>query len=155
MKTIGTILAAITVTALTLYALAPSSTNVSTTMLKADKGYLFNVHECGTGNYPLQLVSWTNAEQVKSRATVHMSLTFTSKDISGQVESMVLSVKKMIPLFSQTYKSTVSFSKGANSTFENIFNIPMIPIHATVDAVATLKDASGTDLLTVCGQLTV
>ena len=155
MKTIATILAAITVTALTLYALSPSSSSASTTMLKADKGYLFNVHECGSGNYPLQLVSWTNAEQVYSRASVHMSFAFSSKELEGQFESMTLTVKKMIPLFSQTYKSSVAFSKGINSSFVILFNIPMIPIHATVDAVATLKDASGTDLLTVCAQLTV
>ena len=68
---------------------------------------------------------------------------------------MTLTVKKMIPLFSQTYKSSVAFSKGINSSFVILFNITMIPIHATVDAVATLKDASGTDLLTVCAQLTV
>ena len=155
MKTIGTIIAAMTLTALTLYTLYPSNSTGSSKLLGQSKGFLYDVKVCGTNNYDLDLVSWTNSEEVKSRSNVHMYLKFKSKTLSGTIKSMKVEISKVIPLFSQTYKSDVDFTPGNEATFSLNLVMPLIPVHFTVDTKATLKDESGNDMLTICGKLDI
>ena len=155
MKTIATVLTALTLTAITLYTFAPSTQpSTSKLLVGADKGYLYDVKVCGTNNYNLSLVSFTNAEPVKSRSNVHMNLKFKG-NADGAVESMKLSVSKVIPLFSQTYTNHVEYKAGEEATFSNVFSIPMIPISTTVDIQATLQDGNKKDLLTICAKLDI
>ena len=152
MKTVGTIVAALTLTALAIYTFAPSDTRKSSKLLRADKGFIYDVKVCGTNNYDLELVSWTNDTPVASRSNVMMHLKFKSSN-DGSVESMLLKVSKVIPLFSQTYKMNIDYKAGEENDLQSMFSTPLIPIHSTVDLKATIQNSTNSDLLTICGKL--
>ena len=154
MKTIATILASITLTALTVYTFYPTASTGSNKLLGASKGFLYDVKVCGTNDYNLSLVSFKNDEQVKSRANVHMHLNFKGAQ-DGHMSNLVLKVSKVIPLFSQTYPADVDFKADNEATFGMVLSMPTIPIHATVDIQATVQDADKKDLLTVCAKLDI
>ena len=152
MKALAVTLIALTLTGLALYSLKNETRSVS--LLTADKGFLYDVKVCGTENYNLDLVSFTNDKPVKSRTSTTMFMKFTGKE-AGVVQHLKLNVSRVVPLFSQTYNKEVSFNAGEEATFDLLFSIPMIPVHFTVDVKATLYNDQNNDLLTVCGKLDV
>ena len=154
MKTVATILASLTLTAFALYTLYPTASTGSSKLLGASKGYLYDVKVCGSNNYNLDLVSFTNDEAVKSRANVHMHLNFKGQQ-DGHMGSLLLKVSKVIPLFSQTYPADLDYKTGEEASFEMVLSMPTIPIHATVDVQVTVQDSAKKDLLTVCAKLDI
>ena len=154
MKTLTTIIASLTLTAIALYTLYPTSNNGSSKLLTASKGFLYDVKVCGTNNYDLSLASFSNDEQVKSRANVHMHLKFKGSK-QGHMGSLLLKASKVIPLFSQTYPANIDFNSDQESTFNMVLSMPTIPIHATVDIQVTVQDSDKKDLLTVCAKLDI
>ena len=152
MKTVGTIIAAMVITALTVYTFLPSDTRKSSKLLGADKGFIYDAKVCGTNNYRMELVSWTNDKPVKSRTNVTMDL--KAKDSSdGNVKSVIIRVSKVIPLFSQTYNIAVDYKAGEEFDLTNVFSTPLIPIHSTVDIQIIVQTPDNADALTVCAKL--
>ena len=152
MKIVFATLAALALTAVTLYTFSNDST--PTSLLRADKGVLYDVGICGTNNYKLELVSFSSNKPVKSRTSVTMNLKFKSSE-SGVVKDLLLKVSKVIPLYSKTYKKDVPYVANEEANFSMLFSIPLIPIHATVDIQSTLHDADGNDVLTICAKLDI